>query len=302
MVSDAIRSKIEQWQRDQLSAESANSSLPGKSSLGMDPGTIQRNAQQHEELSLRHLELAFKHWVSLPHESRREAWQLEIMRAFARESEKRKSVDDQLARVQQEANQLRSQVEKLGSCQWPREFALFPPETLPLPRDAARELDAKESQVSPSSARWDYENMVAKWKRVVMHDRTIGRVGTAASPLPDEPVSANSADARPRTMQPPPASTHSPSAGPSPGQHPSSPYTSHESPNSGPQAKRQRLMNGRHANAPNEPSAGSATQGGPVSSTWNADPNPQPQPQPQPQHLGHSTLSNPPPASPSSTG
>lgn len=294
MVSDAIRSKIEQWQRDQLSAESVNSSLPGKSSLGMDSGTIQRNAQQHEELSLRHLELAFKHWVSLPHESRREAWQLEIMRAFARESEKRKSLDDQLARVQQEANQLRSQVEKLGSCQWPREFALFPPETLPLPRDAARELDAKESQVSPSFARWDYENVVAKWKRAVMHDRTMGRVGTAASPLPEDPVSANSADARPRPMQPPPASTHSPSAGPSPGQHPTSPYMSHESPNSGPQAKRQRLMNGRHANAPNEPSAATATQGGPVSSTWN--------PNPQPQQVGPSSLSNPPPASPSSTG
>ncbi|KAL4784329.1 amidase signature domain-containing protein [Aspergillus varians] len=268
------------WQSDQLSSESTNNSLPGKSSLGMDSGTIQRNAQQHEELSLRHLELA-------------EAWQLEIMRAFAREAEKRKSLDDQLARVQQEANQLRSQVEKLGSCQWPREFALFPPESLPLPRDVARELDAKESQISPGSARWDYENMVAKWKRVVMHDKTMGRVRMGASPIPDEPVSANSTDAKPRTMQPP-ASTLSPSAGPSPGQNPSSPYTSHESPNSAPQAKRQRLMNGRHANAPGEPSTvSSATQGGPVSSTWNSNP--------QPQQLGPTTLQNPSPTPPSST-
>ncbi|KAJ5143247.1 uncharacterized protein N7515_002034 [Penicillium bovifimosum] len=49
-----------------------------------------------------------------------------------REAEKRKSTEEQLARVQQEANQLRAQVERLGSCQWPREFALFPPDTLPL--------------------------------------------------------------------------------------------------------------------------------------------------------------------------
>ncbi|KAL4922816.1 amidase signature domain-containing protein [Aspergillus aurantiobrunneus] len=287
VLRQAIRVKIEQWQSDQLSAEATNNSLPGRSSLGMDSGAIQRNAQQHEELSLRHLELAFKHWVSLPYESRKDAWQLEIMRAFAREAEKRKSLDDQLARVQQEANQLRSQVEKLGSCQWPREFALFPPETLPLPRDVARELDSKESQISPGSARWDYENVVAKWKRVIMHDRTMGRVGIPASPLPDEPASANSADTKPRAM-PPPSSALSPSGGPSPGQHPTSPYMSHESPNAGPHPKRQCLMNGRHAPGEQRSTAASATQGGPL---WNPNPNPQ-----------SSTHPNPSSTSPSSTG
>ncbi|KAL4765826.1 uncharacterized protein BDW70DRAFT_126759 [Aspergillus foveolatus] len=270
IVRQAIRAKIEQWQSDQLAAESTTNL--GKTSLGMDATTIQRNAQQHEELSLRHLELAYKHWLSLPYDSRRDAWQLEIMRAFARESEKRKSLDEQLARVQQEANQLRSQVEKLGTCQWPREFALFPPETLPLPRDVARELDAKESQISPGSARWDYENVVAKWKRVVMHDRTMGRVGiSASSPLHDEPASTAASDSKSRAIQPP--STASPSAGPSPVQNlnanpnPSSPYMSHESPNAAPQAKRQRLMNGRHhPNAPAEQSAAGATEGAPASS------------------------------------
>ncbi|KAL4877618.1 hypothetical protein BJY04DRAFT_197936 [Aspergillus karnatakaensis] len=295
MLRQAIHAKIEQWQSDQLAAESSTS-LAGKSGLGLDAGAIQRNAQQHEEMSLRHLELAFKHWISLPHESRKEAWQLEIMRAFARESEKRKSLDDQLARVQQEANQLRSQVEKLGSCQWPREFALFPPEILPLPRDVARELDAKESQISPGSARWDYDNMVAKWKRVVMHDRSMGRAGViGTSPLPEE-SSNNSLDTKPRSMQPL-TSALSPGAGPSPNQNPTSPYLAHDSPNSAPQPKRQRLMNGRHTGAPN---AGATTgettnQGGPVSasstSTWN----------PQSQQPFSSGLPNPSPT-PSSTG
>ncbi|KAL4945684.1 hypothetical protein BDV06DRAFT_184242 [Aspergillus oleicola] len=300
MVRQALRAKIEQWQADQLSAEPIN---PGKP-LGMDRASIQRNAQQHEELSLRHLELAFNHWATLSYETRRDSWQLEIMRAFAREADKRKSLDDQLARVQQEANQLRSQVEKLGSCQWPREFALFPPETLPLPREVARELDANESQISPGSARWDYENVVAKWKRVVMHDRTMGRpggIGGAASLLPDEPVSAglsgsssgnpntNTLDTKSRGLQPQ-GSTLSPSAGPSPSQshNPSSPYTSQESPNSGPQPKRQRLMNGRHAGADGASSSASGVaQGGPVS--WN----------PSQQQLGASSLANHPPASPS---
>ncbi|KAL4997974.1 hypothetical protein BDV10DRAFT_80691 [Aspergillus recurvatus] len=304
IVRQAIRAKIEQWQSDQLAAESTIN--PGKTSLGMDATTIQRNAQQHEELSLRHLELAYKHWLSLPYDSRRDAWQLEIMRAFARVSEKRKSLDEQLARVQQEANQLRSQVEKLGMCQWPREFALFPPETLPLPRDVARELDAKESQISPGSARWDYENVVAKWKRVVMHDRTMGRVGIgASSPLHDELASAAASDSKPRTTQPP--STASPSAGPSPVQNsnanpnPSSPYMSHGSPNAAPQAKRQRLMNGRHyPNAPAEQSAAGATQGGPVSSgPWHSVQNQQTQAHAQGHSHGHGHGQQPSPTTPS---
>ncbi|KAL4735800.1 hypothetical protein BDV11DRAFT_195216 [Aspergillus similis] len=304
IVRQAIRAKIEQWQSDQLAAESTTSL--GKTSLGMDATTIQRNAQQHEELGLRHLELAYKHWISLSYDSRRDAWQLEIMRAFARESEKRKSLDEQLARVQQEANQLRSQVEKLGTCQWPREFALFPPETLPLPRDVARELDAKESQISPGSARWDYENVVAKWKRVVMHDRTMGRVGiSASSPLQDEPASTAASDSKSRAIQPP--STASPSAGPSPVQNPnanpnpSSPYMSHESPNAAPQAKRQRLMNGRHhPNALAEQSAAGATQGAPVSSgSWHSVQNQQAQAHAQGPSHGHGHGQQPSPSSPS---
>lgn len=163
---------------------------------------IYRSAQQHEDISFRHLELAFNHWNSLSHETRRDAWQLEITRAFAREAEKRKSSDEQLARVQQEANQLRAQVERLGSCQWPREFALFPPDTLPLPRDVARELDAKESQVSADSTRWDYDSVVAKWRRVVMHDKGMGRIGVGygnPSPLGDTDQSQpqQSSDVRP---------------------------------------------------------------------------------------------------------
>lgn len=221
---------------------------------------VRRNAQQHEDMSLRHLELAFNHWVSLPPATRQEAWQLEITRAFAREMDNRKSSDEQLARVQQEANQLRSQVERLESCQWPREFALFPPDTLPLPREVARELDAKESQINPNSARWDYDNVLTKWKRVVMHDRSMGRVGVGyGSTMVEDQSSQRMGDSnsRSKTLQPPPAVSpdqSSPQADPSPSssQH-ASPYMqqdSNQSPQLGPQAKRPRLMNGNGGRGP----------------------------------------------------
>lgn len=250
---------------------------------------IFRTAQQHEELSLRHLELAFSHWNSLPHETRREAWQLEITRAFARELEKRTSVDEQLARVQQEANQLRAQVERLGSCQWPREFALFPPDTLPLSREVARELDAKDGPISADSARWDYDNVVAKWKRVVMHDKGMGRIGVGSTTNASSGISSDNAQQHPSPDIRPPRPGEDTSSHPNrlrPLQAPSamspeantastpasstqyaSPY-SHADPRSPqggaaapPQAKRPRLMNG--SERPSSLSADASTAKGP---------------------------------------
>ena len=239
---------------------------------------ILRTAQQHEEMGLRHLELAFNHWSTMSPESRIEIWQLEITRAFAREVEKRKSVEEQLARAQQEANQLRGQVERLGACQWPREFALFPPDILPLSRDVARELDAKESQISPDSSRWDYDNLLAKWKRVVMHDKSLGRSGGNSGnpnvlaefdsshlkqsldvrlPRPGENTSSHMNKLRPMqpgpTMSPDPAVVSTPASS----THYASPYSHADtrSPpggNSGPpHTKRPRLMNASdgHSNA-----------------------------------------------------
>ncbi|KAJ5168762.1 uncharacterized protein N7482_004356 [Penicillium canariense] len=281
IVRQALRSKISQWQSDQIAGDAA--SRPGHIGGSLDHSMIYRTAQQHEELGLRHLELAFNHWNTLPHETRREAWQLEITRGFAREVEKRKSVDEQLARVQQEANQLRAQVERLGSCQWPREFALFPPDTLPLSRDVARELDSKGSQICPDSSRWDYDNVVAKWKRVVMHDKSMGRSGvgynSTASPLmeSDNPPQRHSPDIRPPrpgedtsshpnrlrplqnavAMSPDPATASTPASS----THYASPY-SHAEPRSPPsggvpgqQAKRPRLMNGSEGLLTAEPAA-----------------------------------------------
>ena len=265
MVRQALRAKIAQWQSDQLLADSTQNPQAGAFGMGMDSNMIARGVQQHEDMSLRHLELAFKHWLSIPPEEKHGVWQLEITRAFAKEMEKRKSLDEQLARVQQEANQLRSQVERLGSCQWPREFALFPPDTLPLPRDVARELNSKEGQVN--SSRWDYNNVVAKWKRVVMHDKSMGRVGVGYSnpatdeqelgqPAGDEGNSSRSKPQQQTGSASSPENQSSPqTSGPSASsnQH-ASPYLysdTSRSPNAGgPQAKRPRLMNG-HANTPN---------------------------------------------------
>lgn len=278
IVRQTLQSKLAQWQTDQLSTDA------DAFGMGMDSNMVTRKVQQLEDMSLRHVDLAYNHWLSLPAGEKQTSWQLEITRAFAREMEKRKSLDEQLARVQQEANQLRSQVERLGSCQWPREFALFPPDTLPLPRDVARDLDSKESQINPHSPRWDYDNVVAKWRRVVMHDKSMGRIGVGASnaAIDDtpEPSSSTTANAnansnannasgssnnnnngansnRPKPLQNiTQAQTSSPDQV-SPQAGASSPYMqtdANRSPRAagGPQNKRPRLMNGHTRNGSSE--------------------------------------------------
>lgn len=275
IVRQALRSKIAQWQSEQIAADSTGH--PRHLSGGLDHNMVYQTGQQHERVGLRHLDMAFDHWSSMAYESRRDTWQLEITRAFAREVEKRKSVDEQLSRVQHEANQLRAQVDRLGSCQWPREFALFPPDTLPLSRDVARELDAKESHLSPESSRWDYDSVVTKWKRVVMHDRSMGRIGVGYNtnsggfaepdgnhrrqspdirpPRPGEDTSTHPNRLRPLqsaiTMSPNPAGASTPASS----TQYASPY-SHADPRSPPadSVKRQRLMNGSDGPQVQEPS------------------------------------------------
>jgi len=129
--------------------------------------SIDRLAREYEDNVTSHLAAAFKRWSSLPATQQHETYHLEILRAFAREAEKRKSVDAQLVRVQQEADHLRAQVEKLSACQNPREFTLLPPETMVITRPASRELHSASSKFED----WDYDRLVHKWQGVVKSDR-----------------------------------------------------------------------------------------------------------------------------------
>ncbi|EQL31170.1 hypothetical protein, variant [Blastomyces dermatitidis ATCC 26199] len=187
IIKQAMLVQIQQWKSNQLAAVASSAYQgTGGSNAGSprawDQGMIERSAQQHEEMAIRHLELSFNHWISLPQDARTDIWRMEITRAFAREKERREEVENQLARTQQEVNQLQAQIERLENCQWPREFAIFPPEMLPIPRMVSRALaeDSKLNRID--SSRWDYDNLVAKWKRVVMHDKSMGRAGSGVVP------------------------------------------------------------------------------------------------------------------------
>ncbi|KAH8696231.1 hypothetical protein BGW36DRAFT_297343 [Talaromyces proteolyticus] len=262
VVRHALRAHIEQWRNEQFATPSTNQSGSRDGSVAQDPNLINRTAQQHDEMSARHLDLAYQNWMVLPNDVKKDAWLLEITRAFARETEKRKESEKQFARVQQEANQLRAQIEKLGSCQWPREFALFPPDMLPLSRDAARELTAHDSDtIGPGAGRWDYDHLLAKWRRVVFHDKSMGRVGLGSYGDTEDPAldsayrsKINASTPESHTTSPVVGHSQSHSSGPSNQQTSSyASYDSNRNTSSGPQAKRPRLMNGIAKNSNGNP-------------------------------------------------
>ncbi|KAK2761813.1 hypothetical protein FQN54_001643 [Arachnomyces sp. PD_36] len=272
IVRQNLCAQIEQWKADQLAAPEPSTRLSGGSmpythntfTNSPDSDMISSTARQHQDMAVRHLDLALKHWMALPRPVQQETWQLEITRAFAREVEKRKKTDAQLVRVQQEANQLRAQVDKLASCQWPREFAIFPPDTLPIPRDVAGELD---TDAKSTASRWDFDNVVAKWKRVVMHDKGMGPSGTNFShnaAVVEETRKNNSnkrgsASNSSNTNRPGSSrvsAIHAPSSIPNsplegPRQIQQTPHDSKRNSTLGPTPKRQRL-NGRGKNTDNE--------------------------------------------------
>jgi hypothetical protein len=137
-------------------------------------------------------------------------------------------------------------------------------------------LDEKGSQISPESSRWDFDSVVSKWKRVVMHDKSMGRSGVGHSstahpldsdipqhdvrpPRPGEDTSTHPNRLRPlqntAAMSPDPVNASTPASS----TNYASPY-SHADPRSppsasapGPQAKRPRLMNGSEGLSTAEP-------------------------------------------------
>ncbi|EEH38262.2 hypothetical protein PAAG_01183 [Paracoccidioides lutzii Pb01] len=187
ILKQALLVQIQQWKSDQLSVAASAATHQGTGGPNtvhpstLDPEMIERSAQQHEEMAVRHLELSLNHWMSTSPNDRVNIWQREITRAFAREKEKRQEIEKQLLRTQQEANQLRGQIERLENCQWPREFSIFPPDMLPISHAVSRELAEDSKVIGIESSRWDYDNIVAKWKRVVMHDKSMGRAGSGVA-------------------------------------------------------------------------------------------------------------------------
>ncbi|KAI9812232.1 MAG: hypothetical protein M1832_000464, partial [Thelocarpon impressellum] len=125
-------------------------------------------AGQDEASVISHVREAFSHWERLGEQDRKEAWRLEVLRAYAHEREQRTEAEAQLELAQQEIENLRIQLEKLNNYQQPRDFLLNPPATIPLSNETMKQLNGGASQ---DAADWDHARLVSKWMAVVRNNR-----------------------------------------------------------------------------------------------------------------------------------
>lgn len=186
-----VQKLIDKWRNEHTSIVSGSLSDGVNSALGI--------AHQHTEMARQHIELVYQSWAPLPDAVKQDRWRLEVMKALSREVDRRKEVEEQLHRTEQEARRLQGQVDMLSRCQWPREFALFPPEHRTFSKEMSKAFSATSGTgVHDASAEeyWDYENVVRRWKRVVSDD-SARKLGMAASSSRVQP---------PRSVTPSPGS------------------------------------------------------------------------------------------------
>ncbi|KAI9818940.1 MAG: hypothetical protein M1827_007762 [Pycnora praestabilis] len=150
-----------------------------------DGHLIGAGADEEEEKVIQHVIQAFNHWTFAPDKQKSENWRLEVVRAYARSEEKRKTIESDLQKAQQEINHLKAQVDTLSRCQQPREFFLHPPITIPLLKDTAKQLD---HEFGKDMAGWDYDGLMQKWRAVIKDNRKTSLIGMAAQKPLDAPT------------------------------------------------------------------------------------------------------------------
>lgn len=134
-----------------------------------------------------HLQAAYEHWSQMHAKDQATAWQLDVLRAFARADERVKAKDTELEVAKQQVRYLEAQYDRLSKCQLPREYLLHPPNVLPIPPAMAREVTGTLAKFGDNNS-WDPEVMLSKWKAA-------GRITQRAPTKPSSVVKSPSTPA-----------------------------------------------------------------------------------------------------------
>ena len=164
---EIIRQRISthvQWWRSQRRAAAALRASDLSVVDGKHLGAIDEaeEEQRHHD----YLTSAYNLWNDLPETEKQEIWHVESMRAFAREQREHGETHIKLVRIEQEAANLRLQLERLNDCQQPREYLRFPPNQLKVSREAATIVAEHSADTS-----LDFDKLVDKWKSRIQTGR-----------------------------------------------------------------------------------------------------------------------------------
>ncbi|MCJ1395263.1 hypothetical protein MMC18_008147 [Xylographa bjoerkii] len=163
VIRQRISVKFQWWKSERRAAATLSSSdllvIDSKQSGTLDEA---EEEQRHYD----YLMSTYRLWNDLTDTEKREIWHLESMRAFVREQNEHCETHLKLAHMEQEAANLRLQLERLNECQQPREFLLYPPNQLEVSREVAT-IVAKNS----ADTSLDFDKLVDKWKARIQTGR-----------------------------------------------------------------------------------------------------------------------------------
>jgi hypothetical protein len=116
---------------------------------------------------LSHVADTFTHWKSLPEKQRQEAWQLEILRSFARAEECRKKAEASLESARNQLEIMAKQVEESASWNGVGVPPVLSPDFILKMTPGTLGLNG----LGIDTQGWDYDHLVSKWKTVIQENR-----------------------------------------------------------------------------------------------------------------------------------
>ncbi|KAM3415399.1 hypothetical protein BST61_g8925 [Cercospora zeina] len=122
-----------------------------------------------------HLSGAWEHWEGMSESDRASAWQLEILRSFARALEHREQLQSEMDRLHQHNQHLEAEYDRLSRCQLPREYLTHPPNTIPVPRAVMKEVNSSGAKIAAAQADYNVEALVSKWRSTIRASTRISR-------------------------------------------------------------------------------------------------------------------------------
>ncbi|KAF2117437.1 hypothetical protein BDV96DRAFT_490507 [Lophiotrema nucula] len=120
-----------------------------------------------------HVTEAFTQWKALTEKQRQEAWQLEVLRAHARETDLRKEAEMSLENARREIEHLKANRWSSGA-----------PELSPIRLNICPETSKELGKHGLDFRNWDYDRLIEKWKGVVKEGKNAAGGLAAQKPLP----------------------------------------------------------------------------------------------------------------------
>lgn len=114
-----------------------------------------------------HVQRAYEHWQAMSDEERASAWTLETLRAFARMKEEKSATRQKLEAAHTRIRHLEAEFDRLSRFQLPREYLLYPPNTIPISAPTLKEFGNINPQSCMELASYDADAIINKWRAIV---------------------------------------------------------------------------------------------------------------------------------------